>query len=218
MLDRLETALCERGLDLCAPLAVEDHDALAPSLAIAPALGWGRARTLAVVVGNTRALWPRFQAAHRDEPDPLDAYVARAVTEAIEIAAPGAACTVRWAHHVPATVAIQRAAVAAGLAWLSPSHLCVHPVHGPWIALRALIAFDLDAPPPAAPLAPPCVCERGCADAFARAVAAGPPASTEELRARWPLWLAVRDACPVGRASRYGDDQIRYHYAGQTSV
>ena len=28
----------------------------------------------------------------------------------------------------------------------------------------------------------------------------------------WRLWLAVRDACPVGREHRYGDDQIGYHY------
>jgi cyanocobalamin reductase (cyanide-eliminating) / alkylcobalamin dealkylase len=29
----------------------------------------------------------------------------------------------------------------------------------------------------------------------------------------WRAWLAVRDACPVGREHRYGDDQIAYHYA-----
>jgi hypothetical protein len=29
----------------------------------------------------------------------------------------------------------------------------------------------------------------------------------------WPLWANVRDACPVGKVHRYGDDQIRYHYA-----
>ncbi len=187
-----------------------------PAIAIAPDLSWGRARTLAVVVGNTRAMWPRFLAARLDEPDPLDRFVERSLTDALDEARPGVAWTVRWAHHVPATVAIQRAADLAGLAWLSPSHLCVHPAYGPWIALRALIAFDLDGPPRAPRLAPPCRCAEGCTAAFATALAAGAPASTEELRARWPLWLAVRDACPVGRAHRYDDEQIRFHYAGET--
>lgn len=215
MQDRLISELAARGLDLAAPLAVEDHDAAAPALAIAPGL-WGRARTLAIVVGNTRALWPRFCAARRDVADPLDAYVERAVLEAIDAARPDAAWTVRWGHHVPATVAIQRAAEVAGLAHLAPSHLCVHPVYGPWIALRALIAFDLDGPSVPAPrIAPPCDCRNGCAEAFAQALAAGVPASTAELRDRWRLWLAVRDACPAGRAHRYGEAQIRFHYAGE---
>lgn len=211
--DRLIAALADRGLDLAAPLAVEDHDAAAPALAIAPGL-WGRARTLGIVVGNTRALWPHLPPLVGEHP--LDAYVERAVADAIDAARPGAAWTVRWAHHVPATVAIQRAAEVAGLAYLAPSHLCVHPVYGPWIALRALIAFDLDGPPVPAPrIAPPCDCAAGCGDALARALAAGAPTSTAELRERWRLWLAVRDACPAGRAHRYDDAQIRFHYAGE---
>jgi methylmalonic aciduria homocystinuria type C protein len=32
------------------------------------------------------------------------------------------------------------------------------------------------------------------------------------LRAHWQTWLAWRDACPVGRAHRYTEAQIRYHY------
>jgi len=208
-------ALASRGLDLAAPLAVEDHDAAAPGLAIAPSL-WGRARTLAIVVGNTRALWPRFLAAGTDGADPLDAFVERAITDAIEEATPHAGWTVRWAHHVPATVAIQRAADVAGLAYLAPSHLCVHPTYGPWIALRALIAFDLDGPPAPTPrIERPCDCARGCGDALARALDAGAPSSTAELRDRWRLWLAVRDACPVGRAHRYDDAQVRFHYTGE---
>jgi methylmalonic aciduria homocystinuria type C protein len=50
---------------------------------------------------------------------------------------------------------------------------------------------------------------------MARALAAGEPRTTEELRDRWRLWLAVRDACPVGREHRYSDEQIRFHYAGE---
>jgi hypothetical protein len=28
----------------------------------------------------------------------------------------------------------------------------------------------------------------------------------------WASWVNVRDACPIGRDSRYSDEQIRYHY------
>jgi hypothetical protein len=30
-------------------------------------------------------------------------------------------------------------------------------------------------------------------------------------------WIAVRDVCPVGRASRYGEIQLGYHYAPERS-
>jgi len=28
----------------------------------------------------------------------------------------------------------------------------------------------------------------------------------------WRAWLAVRDACPLGRAHRYTEPQVLYHY------
>lgn len=34
----------------------------------------------------------------------------------------------------------------------------------------------------------------------------------------WRRWLAVRDACPVGRAHRYSDAQIAYHYTKDRGV
>jgi methylmalonic aciduria homocystinuria type C protein len=34
----------------------------------------------------------------------------------------------------------------------------------------------------------------------------------------WRLWLAVRDACPVGRSSRYPDEQCEYHYRPSRSL
>jgi methylmalonic aciduria homocystinuria type C protein len=195
-------ALAERGLDLSARLAVADYNAVVPPALRLPG-------DCALVVGNTRALWPKFLASGKRL---LDDYVMESVTAA----AGDAPRAIRWAHDVPATVAIQRAAAIAGLAYLAPSHLCVHPEYGPWIALRAVIVLDEDAPPRAPAIAPPCDCARGCGPAFERAMAAGEPRSTEELRARWRLWLDVRDACPVGRVHRYSEEQILFHYAGRS--
>ena len=49
-----------------------------------------------------------------------------------------------------------------------------------------------------------------------RAVAACgvPPAEITgaHFTATWREWLAIRDACPVGRGARYGEQQIEYHY------
>jgi methylmalonic aciduria homocystinuria type C protein len=138
-----------------------------------------------------------------------------AVDAALAPRSPRPRAEIRFAPEPPPRrVAMQRLAHVAGLAWLAPSHLCVHPRFGPWIALRAAVVIDVEGPPPQTPIAAPCDCATGCQPAFDRALAAGTPRDQAELRERWRLWLAVRDACPVGRAHRYDDDQIRYHYAG----
>lgn len=174
-------ALAARGLDLCAPCEG------------------------GLLVGNTRALWDVFTRSRREEEDPLDRYVERAVREVFPSA------VIRWAH-VPPFFPIQQVARDAGLAWLSDSHLSVHPIYGPWIALRAVVEGDFGAVAP--PIAPPCDCARGCGPAFARACAAGVPREPRDLIDTWKLWLAVRDACPVGREHRYSDEQLRHHYFG----
>lgn len=48
--------------------------------------------------------------------------------------------------------------------------------------------------------------------------AAGTPAGHAAIERHWQLWLAVRDACPVGRSHRYSDAQIRYHYTKDREV
>ena len=205
---RLEAA----GLDLLHPFDAAAYDAARPAgSGLAPLDRFGRAGALALLVGNTRALWAPLTAALGQDrelaadPHPLDAYVTREVL---------AACrTLDVAHHIylghlrerdaradPTSgaaapspvrhvlVSLPRAAAAAGLASLSPVHLAVHPEHGPWFALRALIVLDAAA---------------GAAPDVAR---------------NWRTWVAVRDACPVGRASRYGATQLRYHYTKERAL
>src|SRR5262245_20708681 len=71
-------------LDLIAPLAITGDDAPLPT--------FGRAAALGVVVGNTRAFWPRVLAALAADaslavdPDPIDRYTERALAA---IAPPG---------------------------------------------------------------------------------------------------------------------------------
>lgn len=163
---------------------------------------------MGLLVGNTRALWPRFLVARADDPalaaaaDPIDRYTER-VIEPLAAALGGHAL---YAHATYDGVYLpfQRLAVAAGLAALSPTQLVIHREVGPWLALRAMIVCP-GMPPPRAPLPTlPCACTSACHAAFAQACA-----HPED----WRGWVAVRDACPIGRAYRYSDDQLAYHYS-----
>lgn len=157
-----------------------------------------------ILVGNTRALWEPFREALHDpalaaERDPLERYTERAIAAAF----PAARVIYGHRRYGGAFFPLQRLAVATGLGALAPTHLVVHPVYGPWFALRAVVLVD--GPVTArAPIAQPCRCDARCTAALETAlVAAGPDT--------WRAWLAVRDACEL-RACRYSDEQIRYHY------
>jgi epoxyqueuosine reductase QueG len=97
-------------------------------------------------------------------------------------------------------VPLQHLAVATGLGALAPSHLVIHPVYGPWFALRAAVVIDGE-PPRCAAIAQPCRCDAACSDALKRA----------QRSIDWRDWLALRDCCTL-RDWRYRDDQVRFHY------
>lgn len=224
--EHLEVMLKPYGLDLVAPLrAGWYNDAITSISAELRLPDFGRPETLAVLVGNSRALWQPFVAAYRRDdalrgsPDPLDAYVEDAVETALAIVPYRR--EVRWAQEPPPRrIAMQRLAEVAGLAHRSRSYLSVHPVFGPWIGLRAVILFDVDGPPERPPRPePPCQCERHCLPAFRQAMVATDEAMTHPLPdGVWEKWLAVRDACPAGREHRYDEAQIRYHYTHDRRV
>jgi methylmalonic aciduria homocystinuria type C protein len=204
------------GLDLVQPFQVGWYNEEVDAAYRLP--DFGRASALGLLIGNTRALWPRFIEALRAHPPrvmedhPLDRYAAESVAAAL------ATLPVRWeargSHEAPPRrVAMQRLAQVSGLAWLSPSHLSVHPIYGPWLALRAAVVLDIEGPSLRPHAATACeACTQACMPAFDRALAEVDDPASADLAKPWPLWLAVRDACPIGRAHRYDDDQIAYHY------
>lgn len=184
-------ALAAAGFDLA--------HAFDPAAAQAPGLEPLAGATRALLVGNTRALWPPFSAALpalADDPDPLDHYTERVIGAAF----PDRVIFYSHRPHAGRFLPFQRLAVLTGLGALSPSQLVIHPIYGPWFALRAVIL--LDGPAPARlPIAAPCTCVSACIARFAHAQRTGDPAD----------WLAVRDACTL-QAHRYSDAQIAYHY------
>jgi len=212
--DAVVHACAVAGLDLTATTAVGTYNALVDEPYWLP----GAADSLVIVIGNSRELWAhldRFVLAHpHPMADPVDTYVETVVGAAV--AGRSGVVDVRYAHEPPPRrIAIQRLADVAGMAWLSPSHLCVHPTFGPWIALRAAVVLDLPAlhSAPATPAAP-CVCAEHCLPMLDEALAAGDATSTDVIE-HWRRWVALRDACPVGRPYRYTEEQIAYHYVGQ---
>ncbi len=207
MIERFRPACAAAGFDLVQPFdsawCARDPDLVA-------AIGSSDS-ALAVVVGNTRALWPVLIRAIRSDPARLDR--SNVVDDWAEekiggaCAAASAPFRVLWAHRLnEPVVPVQRFARVAGLAWLSPANLSIHPRFGPWIGLRAVVLFDLPGPGGAAPhLADPCgACARACLPAFESA--------RHRVDASWADWLAARDACPLGREFRYPDEQLAYHY------
>ncbi len=210
----------EAGFDLVQPLQVGWYNALVDGgLRLED---FGAPENLAVVVGNTCALWPKFMATLRakpgllDELNPLQGYTESQLRGAALRA--GVPCSIRFSHEGgERLVAMQRLAHVAGLAYLSETHLSVHPIFGPWLALRAAISFGLPATSLGRPqLGNPCGgCAEHCKAAYEHALrVTQQPLDSASVRSSWQLWLAFRDACPTGREHRYGPDQIAYHYTG----
>src|SRR5262245_41349903 len=100
---RIERLCAARGFDLVHAFAVDGLDDLLSEGAAAPRQG--RRGALGLLVGNTRALWPRFLDAFGadpalfDEPHPIDRYAERSIAEVLSAARIDAA--VRWAHRPP---------------------------------------------------------------------------------------------------------------------
>ncbi len=215
LVGRASAALAGLGLDLVQPFRADLHGRARPDelgLPQAP-----RPDGLGLLIGASRALWPAFTVALRASPAladvaaPLESWIDGEVRGAL--ASLGVPFSLRFAHDPPPHVAIQRLAVLVGLAPLGPAGLVSHPVNGPWISLRAVALFDAPGPQEAAaPQSAPCAgCAAPCATALDAALA-GRPLPPTEIGVNWRRWLAVRDACPIGRAERYGEVQIRYHY------
>jgi hypothetical protein len=206
------------GFDLVQPLQVGWYNSqVSGSLRLED---YGSPAHLALVIGNTRALWEPFLQALRSDPallstaHPLYTYTERCITRAASgLARPWC---LRWSHSGgERLVAMQRLAHAAGLAYLSESQLSVHAEYGPWIGLRAALSIDLPGPSGPPPQLPhPCAgCSGRCRPALERAIAAVTGTVDDAaVEQHWQLWLACRDACPTGRQYRYTDEQILYHY------
>lgn len=213
------------GFDLPAPFSTASYNTRVSPEYRLPDFGRSSG-SLAVLVGASRSLWKPFVEGFRTDPSlqasphPVDDYSEEVIRRAAESV--NHPHELRWPHFRKGhRVAIQAAAEVAGLAKTSPSYLSVHPVHGPWISFRGVAIFDTTGPDATAlpPLADTCTgCLAPCMEVLERALkGVGPVTSVDGPLPNWPEWVTIRDACPVGRASRYSDQQVRYHYGKDRS-
>lgn len=197
------------GLDLVFPFSITWLEE-----GLLDSSGFGADR-LGLLVANSRALWPVLRERAPSCPHPVDEHCSELLRQVVDEVE--ATSRIHLTHRAidGRFIPVQRIAEAVGFAHLSPSYLSLHPEHGPWIAFRAVALVDAPGPPPPAPRAPdPCTpCDKPCLAALELAVALPGP-----VRDHWQAWLAVRDACPQGRSSRYDDDQIEYHYTGRREL
>ncbi len=221
----LELALRADGFDLVLPCGLAGIRGECQQLGLSlPA----RSNPLGVLVGNSSALWPRFLAELHSNPalrqleHPLDAWVEQRVLLAVAGVEPRA--TPYFAHRqlTLGYLPLQHWAQQLGVLALSPSHLSVHRDYGPWLALRALVVIDAEAGPEHVflPETEPCgSCSGPCRIPFEQAaLASAQLAGTRRVTDHWQQWLAVRDACPLGKQYRYSEPQILYHYARDRAV
>jgi hypothetical protein len=184
-----------------------------------PRLAGAAAVRTVVLIGNIGSLaWSAFRSEQTPGPDPLDTWT-RAKVEPIAAAAGARAVYpsdrpflpfLRWARRSEDVHA-------------SPLGLLIHPEHGLWHAYRAALLLEQDIRVPAPGNRPaPCdscadkPCLRACpvgsfdAEGFDSVSCLGHLATAEGRTCR-NSGCQARNACPVGRSTRYVEDQIRFH-------
>ena len=228
MLTDLSAALAPYGLNLVGTTAIDAYDAGVP-----PLLGLRRllpAAKTAIVIGNGGgAFWTayrdfcRVHPGHEREPDPLDAFTRGAVETAIAATIdPGAPVRLLYPFRYPdEPVSFMHLAECAGLGRRSLLGVLIHPLFGPWIALRAalLVPHILTASRPADGFDPcPDCTERACVEACpgGAVTATGwdvPRCATHRLQAEDTCAerCHARFDCVIGRAYRYPPDALEYH-------
>jgi hypothetical protein len=182
-----------------------------------------------IVVGNGGgAFWAAYRgfcAAHPgydQRPDPLDDFTREVVEAAGGPLAPQTAMRILYPFgFAEDAVSFTRLAVLAGLGRESLVGVLVHPVYGPWIALRAaiLVRGRPEAVRPADGFDPcPSCRERPCIAACPGAAvgAAGwnvPRCGAHRGRADDPCAARchARVACVLGPEHRYPEDALAYH-------
>lgn len=175
-------------------------------------------RSVLVIGSAGPAMWRRFSAERPAGPNPLD----RWTKERLSPIAAELGLLAHFPFDKP-PLPFQRWAKRAAPLFPSPLGLLIDPYYGLWHALRGAFVSDRDitlpsrvdsASPCQSCVAKPCLsaCPVGaftgsgldvgrCAGHIA--TAAGTPCMEGGCRAR--------EACPVGRAFRYDDEQVRFH-------
>ena len=210
-LARLEAELAGSGLRLVGGFVPGPGDGV-------PAVGAIATATVLVIGSAGSHMWRHFSRSRLPGPDPLDTWT-RSVLDPM---ARAHGCAAVFPFDKPA-LPFQRWAGKAAPLHTSPLGLLIDPVHGLWHALRGAFLSQFVIPLPArVDAASPCESckERPCLSACPVGAFTGTSLdvgrcaghiSTSLGRPCMEGGCRAREACPVGRASRYDDEQVRFH-------
>ena len=223
----LARALTPFGLNLIGVASVASYDAqVGPGHRLGRHL---RGAESAIVVGNGGgAFWKAYRRfcaarpAHGDRRDPLDDFTREIVETALAPLVGDTATHILYPFGFAEDgVSFTRLAELAGLGRPSLLGVLVHPVYGPWIALRAaiLVRERLEAPRPADGFdpCPPCS-QRSCiaacpGGAISITGFSLPRCGAHRARADDPCAprCHARVACVIAPEHRYPEDALAYH-------
>lgn len=231
LLRDIRAALTPHGLNLIGTATVAAYEALVPVQYHVAAL-LPQAKTLVVIGNGGGEFWAGLRAYCHGKPEylrehahPLDDYTSEIIETTLEpfLQRSGAVYLYLYPFRFwTEPVSFMHLARAAGLAGPSILGVVIHPVYGPWLALRAALLIDQDLyAPPVAPGFDPCpTCrERACLVAC--------PASAVSIEKGWDIPACVqhrlqspndcthhchaRYDCIYGRTHRYPADELQYH-------
>lgn len=159
------------------------------------------------MIGNTKTLWEPFTSYyHKVElpVDPLNSYSKMSIQTAAKELSP---TKTYWADETePGKIlALQRMITVSKLGSLcKTSHLCIHPVYGPWFAIRAVLVFNEIVGPEDTSKEQEFIAENPLelATVVEEAIATG----------SWEKWLEVRRKIHPNHPWEFSPLQIAYHY------
>lgn len=209
MMETLETLLEPHGLLVLGGFAVTPEDR-------APAPPGGGAARFCAMIGNAgSAMWAPFSAARRPEPHPLNAWNRRV----LDPIAARLGAAVAYPFDEPFQP-FPRWAERTGTIFATPMTPAIHPVYGPWFALRGALFTAAPLCPPTPPATSPCesCADKPCLSACpSGAIQAKDGAICQTYLEPRPESDCVthacraRRSCPVGRAYAYEPAHARFH-------
>ncbi|KAJ3040612.1 hypothetical protein HDV00_010637 [Rhizophlyctis rosea] len=226
----LEPQLRACGFNLIQPFPVARYNRALNGQASLPT--FGRASTLGIIVANAKALWNPFIQYLAEDPEgriesrehPLNEYVKDCLEriladfpQSYEIRYPDDKGE-KFVHFQPLCHI-------SSLAYYSRSgYLCIHPEHGPWMAMRAVIVVDIDGPDDPLEFDVPhnpipgrdAEIEQMIKDITAEA-ARDEDGLVRGYEKRWPNLLAIRERVAEmlgekAQQAKYDYLQLHYHY------
>lgn len=231
LLDNILEALAPLGLNLIGTTSITSYEALVSrQYHVAPLLP--QAKTVVVIGNGGSEFWREFRTYCDNYPDyirgrehPLDDYTVELIETKLTPMLQTARVSYRYLYPFrfwTEPVSFMHLARAASLAGPSILGVTIHPVYGPWMALRAavLLNLELSLPPQASGFDPcPTCVERPCISSC--------PASAINTAKGWDIpscvqhrlqhqkdcaeYCHARYNCVYGREHRYPLDELQYH-------